>query len=69
MDRVVLPWTAPCVAVITVLPEVETALENPSELIVATPLLEELHVTEAVISWVLLFVYVPVAVNCLVAPS
>ncbi|HEV2717748.1 MAG TPA: hypothetical protein VGU64_20950, partial [Terriglobales bacterium] len=38
-------------------------------LIVAAAALEELHRTDAVISWVLLSLKVPVAVNCLVVPT
>jgi hypothetical protein len=37
---------------------------RPPLAIVATLGLDEVHVTEAVMFWVLLSVYVPVAVNC-----
>jgi len=50
--------------------EVPTAipLAKPAELIVATLVVPELHVTLAVKFCVLLSVYVPVAVNCCVVP-
>lgn len=51
---------------------VPTAAASPLDpallLIVATVEDEELHVTEVVKSWVLLSEYVPVALNCFVAP-
>jgi hypothetical protein len=49
-----------------------TAVASPEELIVATELLLEFHVTEPVITWVeawLAFPKVPVAVNCAVCPT
>jgi hypothetical protein len=42
---------------------------RPALLIVATPGFEELHVTDVVISFVVLSVWVPVAVNCCLAPQ
>ena len=69
---VVEPLMAPFVAVIVLVPVV--ALEaRPLEplvlLILATDLVEELHVTDVVRSCVVASVYVPVAVNCSVVPS
>jgi len=43
-------------------------LAKPVLLIVATDVFEELHVTEFVRFWMLPSLYVPVAVNCCVAP-
>jgi hypothetical protein len=45
-----------------------TPVANPLPDIVATPLFDELHVTVLVRFWVLLSLYVPVAVNCCVFP-
>ena len=63
----VLPDTAPWVAVIVVEPatELDARPSLPAALLtVATPVFDELHVTESVRSWVLESVNVPVAVNC-----
>ena len=46
-----------------------TPLASPAELMVATAVFEEVHVTWLVMFCVLLFEYVPVAVNCCVAPA
>jgi hypothetical protein len=56
------------VAVMFVLP-VATAVANPLPEIVATLVLADAHVAELVRSFVLLSEYVPVAVNCCVAPA
>jgi len=56
------------VAVMFVLP-VATAVANPLAEIVATLVLAEAHVAELVKSFVLLSEYIPVAVNCCVAPA
>lgn len=64
--RVVDPAMLPDVAVIVVDPAA-TAAANPL-LMVATPVLDELQVTEAVKSCVVLSENVPVAVNCCVVP-
>ena len=45
-----------------------TPLANPPLAMVATAEFDELHVTVFVRFWVLLSVYVPVAVNCCVFP-
>ncbi len=55
---VVVPWIVPDVAVIVVDPvatEVANPLDPPALLIAATPVSEELQVTDAVKSWVVLF--------------
>src|SRR5262249_12498645 len=64
----VLPLTEPSVAEIVVLPVV-TAVATPPELTVATLVFEEAHVTWLVRLWVLESEYVPVALNCCVAPT
>ena len=64
--RVVDPAMLPDAAVIVVDPAA-TAAADPL-LMVATPVLDELHVTEAVKSCVVLSENVPVAVNCCVVP-
>jgi len=51
-----------------VLVPVPTAVAKPPLLIVATPVFDELHVTVEVMFVVLASLYVPVAVNCCVAP-
>src|ERR1700719_1254331 len=51
-----------------VLVPVPTVLAKPALLIVATAVFEELQVTELVRFWVLLSLYVPVAVNCCGTP-
>jgi hypothetical protein len=56
------------VAVMFVLP-VATAVANPLPEIVATLVVAEAHVAELVRSFVLLSEYIPVAVNCCVAPA
>jgi hypothetical protein len=56
------------VAVMFVLP-VATAVAKPLAAIVATLVLDEVHVAELVRSFVLLSEYIPVAVNCCVAPA
>jgi hypothetical protein len=56
------------VAVIVVVP-VPTAMASPFASMVATDVLDELHVAEAVISWLAGLVNVPVAVNCWVVPA
>jgi len=65
------PDTFPDAAVIVVVPDA-TDVASPCEaaalLIVATPVLEELHTTDAVRFWVVLSEYVPVAVNCWFVP-
>ncbi len=69
--RVVDPDMLPDPAVIVVEPAaagVATPLEPAALLIVATPVLEELQVTDVVRFWVELSEYVPVAVNCWVVP-
>jgi type III secretory pathway component EscT len=66
--RTVEPLIEPAVAWIVVLPTA-TPVARPVAVIVATPVLLELHVTELVRFCVLLSLYVPVAVNCCVAPG
>src|SRR6266436_3898499 len=68
---VVLPETPPKVAVIVVVPaatDVARPCDPPALLIVATAVLDELHVTWVVRSCVVLSLKVPVAVNCRVVP-
>jgi hypothetical protein len=69
---VVLPETVPDVAVMVVEPAV-AAVARPLEpcalLIVAIVAADELQVTDAVISWLVLSEKIPVAMNCLVIPS
>jgi hypothetical protein len=68
---VVVPETAPRVAVIVVEPTATDAaspLEPAALLIVATAKFEELHVTNDDISCVVESEYVPVAINCFVNP-
>jgi hypothetical protein len=64
---VALPEMLPDVAVISVEP-VATVVANPAALMVATAVAAEVQVAVAVRFCVLLLVYVPVAVNCWVAP-
>jgi hypothetical protein len=69
--RAVEPETLPDVAVIVVDPaatEVARPLEPAALLIAATPVLDELQVTDAVRSCVVLSENVPVAVKCCVVP-
>jgi hypothetical protein len=47
----------------------DTPRASPAAETVATPVLVDIHVTELVISRLLLSKYVPVAVNCCVAPA
>src|ERR1035441_5592909 len=61
------PLTAPEVALIELVPT-NTPLANPPAVMVATPVVADAQVTEAVRSCVLLSLKVPVAVNCRVAP-
>ena len=65
-ESVVDPAMLPDVAVIVVKPEA-SAVANPL-LTVATPVSDELQVTDAVKSCVVLSVNVPVAVNCCAVP-
>jgi hypothetical protein len=65
--RPVEPVIAPEVACIVVLP-VPTPVAKPVPLTVAAPVFVEVHVTALVRFNVLLSLYVPVAVNCCVAP-
>lgn len=67
--RRVEPAIVPEVAVIVVVPFCVVLLANPLDAIVAILVLEELQLTEVVIFAVLPSVYVPVAVNCSVAPA
>ena len=66
--RVVLPVTVPRVARIVEVPAV-TPVASPAVVIVAKAVFVELHVTWLVIFCVLPSLYVPVAVNCCVAPT
>jgi hypothetical protein len=62
------PLIDPKVALIVVLPAA-TLEVRPWALMVAVAALEEVQVTVVVMSWVLLSLKVPVAVNCLVVPT
>jgi hypothetical protein len=62
---VVVPFIVPTAAVITVVPT-DTAVAWAPGVIVATPVLTELQVAVAVMSWVVPSEKVPVAVNCCV---
>ena len=64
----VLLVTDPWLAVIVELPPA-TAVASPAELIVTAAVFEEDQVTCVVMSCVVLSLYVPVAVNCWVAPA
>jgi len=66
--RVVLPEVLPEVAVMVVVP-VETAKPRPLLSIVATDGLDELQVTCVVISMLVPLLYVPMALNCCMAPT
>jgi hypothetical protein len=69
--RLVDPDTLPDVAVIVVEPDatdVADPLEPAALLIVATPVLDELQVTDTVRFWVELSEYLPVAANCCLVP-
>jgi hypothetical protein len=63
-----VPETPDELAVMVELPAV-TAVATPPELIVAVAVLEELHVAVEVSTFVDPSLYVPVAVNCCVAPT
>jgi hypothetical protein len=66
---VLLPLTVPKVAEMMLVPDAElAAVARPVALMVATVMLEDAHVTLLVRSRVLASAYVPVAVNCCVAP-
>lgn len=69
--KFVVPLIVPDVAVMVTEP-VSAAVAIPlvpdALLIVATALFVDDHVTAEVISWVVLSVYIPVAVNCCVVP-
>ena len=65
--RVVLPDIVPEVAVIVAVPA-ETAVARPLLLTVAIDVLDELQVTDTLISWVVPSENVPVAENCWVTP-
>ncbi len=65
--RVVLPEILPEVAVMVVVP-IETAKARPVLSIVATDGLDELQVTCVVKSFLVPLEYVPMAVNCCIAP-
>ena len=61
--------TLPCVAVICVVPAA-TPVANPVAVpIVANAVFDDFHVTLVVMFFVELSLYVPVAVNCCVAPA
>ncbi len=66
---VVEPETTPKVAVMVVGPVVMAVASPVVLLMVATLVAEELHVTDAVKSFVVLFEYVPMALNCRVVPT
>src|ERR1700757_2171347 len=65
--RVVLPLMDPDFAVMVTFPR-EAPLANPLLSIVATAVSLDVHVAESVMSVVVLFEYVAIAVNCCVAP-
>ena len=65
--RVVEPAMEPEVAEIAVVP-VPTPVASPSAVIVPTAVFVEFQFTRVVRFWVLPSLYVPVAVNCCVAP-
>lgn len=62
------PKMLPEVAVMVVEP-MARAVTRPESLMAATPVSDELHVTNAVRSWVEPFEKVPVALNCWVVPT
>ena len=64
----VLPVIVFSVAEILVLPAL-IAVAIPAVVMVATPVFEEAQVTEPVMFWGLPAEYVPVAINCCVAPT
>ena len=61
------PLIAPELALMVLVP-IPTAVARPPAVIVAVPVVPEVHVTELVRFCVLLSVSVPVAVNCCVSP-
>src|SRR5208282_6571875 len=61
------PWMEPRAAEIVVFP-VPAPVASPAAFMVATELLAELQITALVRFWVLLSLYVPVAVNCWLPP-
>lgn len=65
--RFVDPLTAPETALILLVP-VPAAVTNPPAVIVATPVVCELHVTELVRFCVEVSEKVPIAVNCSIVP-
>jgi hypothetical protein len=65
---VAVPLTVPEVAVITAVPGAFD-VTSPDALIVATLALPELHVTDAVMSWLDPSEYWPAALNCCVSPA
>jgi hypothetical protein len=64
----VLPEIPPEVAVMVVVPT-ETPMARPVLSIVATDVSDQPQVTCVVISWLVPLEYVPVAVNCWMAPT
>ena len=68
MVTVVLPVMPPRTAAMIVEPD-ETAVARPPALTTAITVFEEAHVTWLIKFWVLASEYVPVAVNCCVAPA
>ena len=66
--RVVVPLTAPEVAVIVVLPTA-MAIAAPETLMVATAVLDDSQFAVAVRFFVVPSLYIPVAVNCWVVPK
>ena len=66
--RVALPEILPDVAVMVVVP-METAKASPALSIVATDGLDELQVTCVVKSFLVPLEYVPMAINCCIAPT
>jgi hypothetical protein len=61
--------TLPCVAVICVVPAATPVASPVAAPIVAKPVFDDFQVTLAVMFFVELSLYVPVAVNCCVAPA
>jgi hypothetical protein len=61
--------TLPCVAVICVVPAATPVASPVAAPIVANAVFDDFHVTLAVVFFVELSLYVPVAVNCCVAPA
>ncbi len=69
--RVVLPEIVPNIALIVVVPatmEVARPLEPAVSLMLALAVSKELHVTDAVRSFLVPSEYIPVALNCWVVP-